>query len=167
MAWIRTKIAVPKSLTVTQRRELAINIILYIQDRSIEGRDRFEEKFPKYTKGYAELKGVSRGEVDLTDTGDMLTSLTLLDNSKGSITIGFPRSDKELNGKAEGNILGSYGGEPDRGKARDFLGIDETILEAFISAEEDSEEVTDKDIERAAREAARQIFEDIEFDDGE
>lgn len=170
MAWIKTKIPVPDSLTVSQRRELAVNIILYIQERSIEGRDKNEEKFPNYSRPYADRKGVSIGDVDLTDTGDMLGSLTLLESTMGSITIGFPRSDRDLNGKAEGNILGSYGREPDRTKARDFLGIDETILEAFISAEEDSEdeeEITDKDIERAAKEAARSIFSDIEFDDGE
>lgn len=168
MAWIKTDISVPESMTETERRELAIDIILYIQERSIEGRDKNEDKMPKYTKAYAERKGVGVSDVDLTDTGDLLSSITLLESKRGSITIGFPRDDKELNGKAEGNIIGSYGGSPNSEKARDFLGVDDIILESFINAAAgDREEITDRDIERAAREGASQIFSDIEFDDGE
>jgi len=163
---MKTKINVPSSLNATQRRELAIDIILYIQERSIEGRDKNEDKMPKYNEEYAELKGVGVNDVDLTDSGDLLSSITLLESTTGSITIGFPKGDDLLNGKAEGNIKGTYGqSSPIPGKKRDFLGIDSTVLEAMIADADDREEVTDEDIQRAAREAAEDIF--IEFDDGE
>lgn len=166
---MKTKINVPSSLNATQRRELAIDIILYIQERSIEGRDKNEDKMPKYNKDYAELKGVGINDVDLTDSGDLLSSITLLESTTGSITIGFPKGDDLLNGKAEGNIKGTYGqSSPIPGKKRDFLGIDSIILESFINNVDDERpEITNADIEAAARQSARDIFGDIEFDDGE
>lgn len=166
---MKTKINVPSSLNATQRRELAIDIILYIQERSIEGRDKNEDKMPKYNKDYAELKGVGVDDVDLTDSGDLLSSITLLESTTGSITIGFPKDDVDLNGKAEGNIKGTYGqSSPIPGKKRDFLGIDAIILESFIDKVDDERpEITNEDIEATARQSARDIFGDIEFDDGE
>ena len=166
---MKTKINVPSSLNATQRRELAIDIILYIQERSIEGRDKNEDKMPKYNEEYAELKGVGVNDVDLTDSGDLLSSITLLESTTGSITIGFPKGDIELNGKAEGNIKGTYGQSlPIPGKKRDFLGIDSIILESFINNVDDERpEITNSDIEAAARQSARDIFGDIEFDDDE
>lgn len=76
----------------------------------------------------------------------MLNSIELLGSKSGEITIGFDKSDKELNGKAEGNILGTYGKDkPDRNKARDFLGIESGALKKILSNyKEDAKDRTDK-----------------------
>jgi hypothetical protein len=71
------------------------------------------------------------GKVDLQLSGDMLAAMRLLRESKGEIVIGFDRGSPE-NAKAEGNILGSYGGEPNRKRARDFLGIQPAKLRELI-----------------------------------
>ena len=63
----------------------------------------------------------------------MLNALEVLETSEGSITIGYNARDKFNNDKAEGNILGSYGGDPNPAKARDFLGITEGELGTILN----------------------------------
>lgn len=46
-----------------------------IENRTLDGKDISGRKFKKYTKEYAELKGVSRNGVDLFLKGDMLDSI--------------------------------------------------------------------------------------------
>lgn len=156
MTWIREKIKIPKTIKPAQRQQIAQTIVEHIVNRSAAGYDKNNEKFVKYSEGYAKKKGVGRSEVDLILTGEMMESLQVLSTKSGEITIGFDKSDEELNGKAEGNILGSYGGDPDPGKARDFLGISEDELDILIS--ETDEEVTDEDIQEISRQIIDEIF---------
>jgi hypothetical protein len=131
------------------------------------GLDKSNREFPQYTKKYADRKGVGRSEVDLVLSGEMLTELKVLSKNANGIEIGYS-GRKELIGKVEGNILGTYGQpEPIPGKKRDFLGIPQDDLDVIISAlrEEDEDlEITQDDIDKIAREAAREILGDIEFD---
>lgn len=132
--WVREKIKLPKTIKPKDRVKIAEVVIDHIINRSAAGLDKNDKKFPKYSKDYAEKKGVGVSDVDLILEGEMLESIMLLSHKSGEITIGFDKSDEDLNGKAEGNILGSYGGEPNKKKARDFLGISGDDLEVLIDS---------------------------------
>jgi len=69
----------------------------------------------------------------------MLAALQLLDNGRGEIVIGYEAGTEE-NDRAEGNILGSYGGSPNASKARDFLGIESKKLRELIDYVKDGDE---------------------------
>jgi len=135
--------------------------------RTLAGYDKDNAKFKKYTKGYADKKGVGVNEVDLVLDGEMLDSLKVKVNGD-KLEIGYPRVSKELAGKVEGNILGTYGqDDPIPGKARDFLGLSDDDLEILMDSYEneiEDEDLTDKDIEQIARDAARELIDGIDFD---
>ena len=61
----------------------------------------------------------------------MESTIQLLNDGPGSLTIGFEK-DSEANGKAEGNIKGTYGQKKSTGKKRDFLGIDKNDLSDIL-----------------------------------
>lgn len=106
-------------------------MIKEIIDRSQSGIDREGRRFPAYTKLYEKFKG--QKNVDLTLNDEMLAAIRLLNHSNGEITIGFERGSRE-NGKAEGNILGTYGQpKPIPGKARDFLGLPNKVLKDLVN----------------------------------
>jgi len=137
MAQQKVVIPVPEDLKPTQRKELADLVIEHIFERTTEeNRDKNGKRFPKYSKSYIKSldfanAGKSASKVDLQLSGDMLAALKLLKDRPGEIVIGYERGSSE-NGKAEGNILGSYGGDPDRSKARDFLGIQPSKLRELV-----------------------------------
>jgi hypothetical protein len=122
MAWIKEKILIPKKLKPAQREVIADEVIDFIRDRSFAGLDKNNKKFKKYSDQYAKKKGVGVDDVDLVLEGEMLDELMLLSHKAGEITIGYEKGSP-VNDKAEGNILGSYGRDPNPKKARDFLGI--------------------------------------------
>jgi hypothetical protein len=163
MTWVREKISLPKTLKPAERRKVAEVIINHIINRSAAGLDKNDKKFPKYSKKYADLKGSDVNDVDLILSGEMLESLKLLSDKSGEITIGYDKGDSELNGKAEGNILGSYGGEPNKKKARDFLGITDSDLEVILDAYSNEEDpnLTDEEIRQLAKEITFDILEDL------
>ena len=121
-------------MTPAQKREFADLAIERIYDRSNEGKhidasgNRVVD-MPKYSAGYAasldfKIAGKRKNKPDLQLSGDMLASIKLLKPMRDGVEIGFAASDKQNNGKAEGNILGTYGTEtPDPKKARRFLGL--------------------------------------------
>ena len=135
-----------------QRQAIALEVIDFIVERSKKGYDKNGKKFipaSGYSASYANSQdfknaGKSKGKINLTLSGEMLNSIEHLKDKAGEITIGFDKSDDELNGKAEGNILGSYGGDPNPKKARDFLGIQEKdlnkILKNYVSDDSDRTE---------------------------
>lgn len=53
----------------------ATEAINYMIERTQSGHDIKGDKFKAYTEDYADKKGVSRGDVDLTLFGDMLSSI--------------------------------------------------------------------------------------------
>ena len=59
---------------------------------------------------------------------------------KGKISIGYDKSDKELNGKVEGNRLGTYGNKAPVTRPRDFLGITDKALQPIIKRHEGDED---------------------------
>ena len=127
---------IPENLTKAQRVELADLVIEHIVDRTQRGVDKDGKKFPGYSKSYlASLDfrnaGKSPSKVDLQLSGDMLAALELLSERNGRLMIGFENGTEE-NDRAEGNRLGSYGGDPNPKKARDFLGIDRDKLAELI-----------------------------------
>jgi hypothetical protein len=126
--WQREKIKIRKDLGPLQREAVGLEIIERIKDRTKKGFDRKGKKFPGYSKNYTEsldfkIAGKSAGKVDLELSSEMMNSIEVLSHKKGEIVIGFDKGNSDLNGKVEGNRLGTYGGKPKRGKKRDFLGI--------------------------------------------
>ena len=128
---------------MSEERKVALfeAIKLWIQDRSFRGLDRNNRNFKKYSEEYAEKKGVGIGDVDLTLTGEMLDSIELLGTGPDYLRIGY-EPGTQVERKAEGNILGSYGRDPDPAKARDFLDISVRDLKAII----DDFKLTDAEI---------------------
>lgn len=139
------EIKIPEELTPRERKQFALEIIETIQRRTESGTGVRKAgtgfttyKFPGYSKSYIESDafrayGKSPNRVDLTLTGDMLSSLELLDHWPGSVVIGF-RDGTEENAKAEGNQLGSYGGSPNPRKARKFLGATRAEIQEALEA---------------------------------
>lgn len=83
-------------------------------------------KFPGYTKKYKDYKSElsSASNVNLELTGEMLDALSV--EVSGSNLKVFVDGDSELQGKAEGNNLGTYGNQkPLPGKARRFIPLKE------------------------------------------
>lgn len=127
---------IPKTLTREQRLEAADLIIEKIFDRTNRGINKDGDRFPGYSKAYIdsldfENSGKSKGKVNLQLSGDMLAAMELLDHTDGKLKIGYDSGADEA-GRAEGNILGSYGGEPNKKKARDFLGLPPNELKKII-----------------------------------
>jgi hypothetical protein len=140
----KVEIPIPDDLKPAQRAELADLIIEHIVDRTQRGLDKEGKRFPGYSKEYIKSldfknAGKSRSKVDLQLSGDMLAALTLLTEKKGLLKIGFERGADE-NDRAEGNILGSYGRDPDPSKARDFLGIQKSKLKELIAYVKEQDE---------------------------
>jgi hypothetical protein len=152
-----------------QQNQVADAIITHIVGRTMSGLDKNDKTFSKYSKKYAELKGVGTGDVDLLLSGDMLSELKVLKLNADGVEIGYS-GPKSLIGKVEGNILGTYGNpDPIPGKARDFLGIDDgdvdVILSAYMDELNDEDSLSEKDLDKIARAAAREILGDIDFDE--
>jgi hypothetical protein len=161
--WTREKIILPKTLKPKERKQIAEVIINHIINRSAAGLDKNDKKFPKYTAKYADTKGVGVSDVDLILTGEMLEALELVNDGSGFITIGYKKPSDELAGKVEGNRIGSYGGEPNPKRARDFLGIDSSTLDTLIDSYQDDAElgpVTAEELNALARELALDLLDD-------
>jgi hypothetical protein len=115
----------PENLTKDERWLIGEAVIEFIRERTAAGHNKFHRKWAgeagKYTDAYKAASGKTE-PVDLLASGDMLEALTVLKNSPDNLEIGIKRSDENF-GKALGNILGSYGREPNAKKARPFLEI--------------------------------------------
>lgn len=140
MTWKKTTIAdspileieLPDNLKPNQRQAIAQEVIDFIVERTQKGQDvkekEWEGKRGEYTKGYADsldfkIAGKSKTKVDMTLSSEMLNDLEIIKQGKGKIVVGYSRGNASR-GKAEGNILGTYGNStPRRGKSRPFLGI--------------------------------------------
>lgn len=123
----------------TERLAIGLEIIDRILERTAEGFDKKGKKFPGYSDKYIDsldfsLAGKTK-TVNLNLSGEMLGAIEVLDVDKnGEITIGIPADDTFNNGKAEGNIKGTYGQDkPIRGKKRDFMGISRKDLKEITN----------------------------------
>lgn len=114
-------------------------VIDRIVERTQEKRiDKFGKRMAGYSKSYAnslagQVGGKSPGQsANLTLSGDMLGSLTIIDQTAKTITIGF--DDSTENAKAYGHISGMEGHPTiKKGKVRDFLGLPQTELNAIAN----------------------------------
>jgi len=123
-------LSIPSDFDASQRADLAERVMEFIIDRSkigynVSGND-WSGKAGQYTEEYAKKKGVSPGgPVDLALSHDMLDGMRYFASLSpaGQITVGYKKGT-QIERKAEGNILGTYGQpEPIPGKARPFLDI--------------------------------------------
>jgi hypothetical protein len=166
MAKLSIKIPFTQPIKPKERVKIADALLTHIVGRTMAGLDRDNNKFAKYTKKYANEKGVGVSDVDLLLSGEMLSELQVLKVDANGVEIGY-KGSKDLIGKVEGNILGTYGQpEPISGKARDFLGIlpddVEVIIDSYI--DEDLKDLSEEELDAIARDAAREILGDIQFD---
>lgn len=166
MAQQKVKINLPKGLSATERDAIAQDIIDFIRDRTKEGKGINNKPWSgaagKYSKAYKRAQGKSE-PVDLTLSSEMLDELKLLANTSGSLTIGYDKGNKELNGKVEGNRLGTYGQPtPIKGKARDFLGINQKDLKRIVEKYQDGSK--DAEEELAAKALAGELVAGIDFE---
>ncbi len=140
MAQQKFTISIPKGYDSDERRSIGLDIIERIIDRTKAGKDKENKDFSgaagKYSDEYKksfEYKLAGKGStVNLSLSGEMLNAMEILDNTDGELTIGYRDGDKFNNAKAEGNILGSYGRDPNPSKARDFLGITDGEVENIL-----------------------------------
>lgn len=135
------EIPLPDGLSADDRLAVADEIIEYIVDRTRKGKDKDGNRFPAYSESYKrslsmsiakQHGGKSPRKVDLELSGDMLAALSLVRARRDALVIGYKASDGPEKARAEGNILGSYGGEPDPDRARDFLGITPEALATIL-----------------------------------
>ena len=116
-----TGIKVPKEDQGDALEDVATYVKEQILSRTAEGRTsvkggRWKRKLsPEYLKKKREETGV--GYANMEFSGDMLDAL---DTSVSGTKVRIEIAGEEA-GKAEGNLLGSYGGEPDPSKAREFM----------------------------------------------
>jgi hypothetical protein len=143
----KIEIKLPKGYSSDEARAIGLDIVRRIVDRTQnENVDKDGKSFPGYSDAYQKslafkIAGKSKHHVDLTLSGDLLAALDVLSASKGKVTIGIPRGDSENNGKAEGNILGTYGSKkPSRKKARNFLGLTKAELADILANHETEQE---------------------------
>lgn len=132
------KVTIPKGYSPRERQAIAREVIDFVIERSKKGKDKNNKKFPVYSKEYKNSEafegfGKKPNKVNLTLTGEMLEELSYLNDKNGELTLGYEKGDKELNGKVEGNVLGTYGKKKaDPKKARDFMGIKKTDLDKIL-----------------------------------
>lgn len=137
--------------------------------------DKFGRSLGRYSKSYKESLGfqvTKKGEteVNLTQTGDMLASITILDQSPRTITIGF--DDSTQNVKAYGHISGMEGHPVLEGrvKKRDFFGLPKSELDAIAAQFIDQVKLVDaienattrEELDQATVRLIDQISEEIE-----
>lgn len=168
--WQKVAITIPKRFGPTERQAIAQDVIDFIITRTRDGKDKDGKKFKGlYSKSYqASLdykiagKPKSGKPIDLTLTGEMLDSLGLLNEKPGALTIGYEKG-ADINGKVEGNRLGTYGtNTPNKDRARDFLGIDQTQLKKILNKYKvDGETKAEKELATKAK--SEKIVKGIKF----
>lgn len=128
---IQKNIPIPSSYTKAQREMIGNLIIEQIKKRTSQGKDVNGIGFKKYEPEYADEKGSSKVNLDLT--GDMLSELEVISDKVGEVRIGIPK-DSEVAGQAEGNFIGSYGSKkPNPKKARPILGVSQKELDIIYA----------------------------------
>jgi phage gpG-like protein len=131
-------VKLPNGYSDDIKEAIAAEIISVIRKRTLKNKDKDGESFPSYSKEYVKsvdfkAAGKSKGDINLTLSGDMLASIELLEKKKNKVVIGFEEGTVQ-NAKADGNIRGTYGRpSPIKGKARPFLGISDDELEKILN----------------------------------
>jgi hypothetical protein len=136
--YVQKTIQIPNGSRYSREEKIAIanEILIYIRERSLKGKDKDESDFPTYSKEYMnslDFKNVKTGKKpNLTLSGDMLAAMDIIAVEGSKVTIGYNEGDPEAD-RAEGNIRGTYGqSRGSKDKARNFLGIRPDILKALV-----------------------------------
>lgn len=174
MSWIKKEILLPNDYSADDAQTVAEEILNFIVERTKKGKGSDGEPFPGYSKSYKdslEFKiGGKSNKVDLTLSGEMLDTLEVLQAKKGKIVIGFP-SGSEMNGRAEGNILGTYGSsKPNSSKARNFMELSNNELSKILKSLDVLPREIQNQIAKDAKKGAIDIIDKFQFDvniDGE
>ena len=126
-------VPIPKTFSSEERERIGELVIDHIIERSKRGKlPDNRTNFVPYSKAYAAFKGVGRSQVDLTLDDIMLNSMNYIDSRADRIRVGYDSGNPEQ-GKAEGNIRGTYGkARGSKSKARPFLGINKRQLEIIL-----------------------------------
>ena len=140
-------IRISNRYSASDRVSIARDVIRFIKDRTnngigVSGKPNSvgvhsgTKKFKGYTPDYIKSKkflnaGKNPTQVNLQLSKRMIGNLKLLKHGNGFIEIGYERGSKD-NAKAEGNIIGSYGGTPSKSRERNFLGITESELTTIL-----------------------------------
>lgn len=172
-SWIKKEILLPTEYDADDAQTVAEEILNFIVERSKKGYGSDGDKFPGYSAAYKKsdafkLAGKS-SKVDLTLSGEMLDSLEVLQAKRGKIVIGFQKGS-DMNGRAEGNILGTYGtSKPDPDKARNFMGLSGKELSKIIRELNILPKDIQNQIAKDAKAGAIDIIDNFQFevDDGE
>ena len=171
--WVKTEILLPADYDAEDAQTVAEEILNFIVERTKKGYGSDGEKFPGYSPSYkasdAFKLGGKSSTVNLTLSGEMLDSLEVLEAKSGKIVFGFTE-DSDMNGRAEGNCLGTYGtSKPDPSKARDFMKLSGKELAKIIRSLDILPRETQNKIARDAKAGAIDIIDNFQFevDDGE
>lgn len=149
---IQQRIRLPSDLSVDQVRSLGNRILEQNRNNARNGIDGSGRSMPGYSSSYKEsldFKNAGKtSKVTLTQTGDMLAELSVIDYGIGYVTIGYTLDNPEA-AKAHGNVTGEYGQQSSTGKDRPFIGIPPNQLERLI-AEIRSETLDQRTTEEAS-----------------
>lgn len=151
---------------------IAEDIIDFIIERTKSGKGKDGERFPGYSAEYKkslEFKIAGKtNKVDLTLSGEMLDSIEIIEAKNGKIKFGYSSSNP-MAGRAEGNMIGSYGGKPNPGKERRFLEISQKELSRIVQKVGELPDKIQSDISKAAKQGALDIVDNFTFsiDEGE
>lgn len=123
--WQRFTVEIPKTITDPKEKlALGEDIIKYIRDRTRRAKDNSGANFPRYSKEYRKSFAFKvahkSGDVNLTQTGDMLQDIEVLSISRDKMIIGFENGTLS-NDIADGHITGWQGASKVK---RPFLGFE-------------------------------------------
>lgn len=114
----------------TLKLAMAEALLEKVIEKTESGKSRTGSRFRKYSKAYAETDefkaaGKSRGDVNLSLSGDMLGLVGVVNESANTVTLGWEDSDEAA--KAHGHITG--GGAGGKLPVRDFFGLNNTDID--------------------------------------
>lgn len=172
MSWIKKEIFLPSDYSAEDAETVAEEILKYIVDRTKDGKGVDNKpwggKASQYEDSYKnslEFKiGRKSNKVNLTLSGEMLDSLEVLSAKKGKIVIGYPKGS-DMNGRAEGNILGTYGSQtPNPDKERKFLEISNNELSKILKNLDILPRDLQNQIAKQAKAGAYEMVDKFKFD---
>jgi hypothetical protein len=135
-----TLISIPTSFNATQREAIGIDIINRIVERTEAGLDVNGNPFAPYKQSYKQTLEYKIGhgnssKVNLTLTGELLGSLSIISHGAGFIKLGFDDSSASEKAKWIQSPTGQKAGKQ---TPRKFLGISEKDLNKILAKYESS-----------------------------
>lgn len=120
-----------RNVTTPEKEAFVSRAIEKIIGRTQDGKSIKNRKFPQYSGEYAESKGVSRGDVDLTLFGDMLLSMNSENQRRNLIKLKIDDSNEAV--KAFAHSTG-FEGHPTikDGPKRDFFGLNKKEITEIV-----------------------------------